>query len=127
MRASGWLCLGPILLCLLDGGLTLLGQPDGYWAGEFARATEWNPLGRRLLLLHPLAFALALLGWAGLVSAAALLLPARAARALTLLVQVGHTCGAATWLARLGGPGWVAVAALFVASRLLLDWSRRRA
>jgi hypothetical protein len=120
------LCVGPVLFCLLDGGLTLQGQPDAYWAGDFHQARELNPLGRWPLERHPLLFGAALLCWGCVFCTAILRLPARLARPLSLAVQLGHTLGAASWLVRLGVPGWLLVFPLLLASRLVFDWAWKR-
>jgi len=49
-------CLLPILLTALDYGLTLAGQPKEYWAGDYGRAHEMDPILHTLLVYHPLAF-----------------------------------------------------------------------
>jgi hypothetical protein len=127
MRSRNWLCLGPVLFCLLDGGLTLHGQPDAYWDGDYEQVLEWNPLGRSSLQQHPFLFVLSLVAWAAIFTSLVLTLSINLARPLSFAVQLGHTIGAASWLARLGALGWVGVLLLFWFSRLLLDWTWRRA
>jgi hypothetical protein len=122
----GWLCIGPLLFCLLDGGLTLQGQPDAYWAGQYDWAVELNPLGRWPLQAHPAWFAAALLCWALAFCSAILYLPDNLARPFSFAVQFGHTLGAASWLARLGVSGWILCVPLLFASRLVFDWTWRQ-
>lgn len=55
-RGHAWLCCGPAIFCVLDCVLTLHGQPQVYWAGQFEQAVEFNPPFLWLLQLHPLAF-----------------------------------------------------------------------
>ena len=116
-----WLCVGPVLLCLLDGGLTLQGQPDVYWAGHYEHASELNPLGRWPLERHPLLFAAALLCWVVLFCASLFYLSDPWARPASLAVQFGHTVGAASWLLKAGAFGWLAGVLLFSAALPLLD------
>jgi hypothetical protein len=128
MKPRSWLCIGPAIFCLLDGGLTLLGQSDFYWSGKFHEAVEWNPLALWILRQHPLLFTLSLILWIAIICMLIVSLPSNLARVVALSVQLGHTFGAATWLIRLGTWGWVGVAVLFLSSRLLLDrtWERAR-
>jgi hypothetical protein len=120
-QGRAWLCVGPLLFCLLDGVLTLQGQSDAYWGGAYEQAHELNPLGLWPLQRHPSLFAAALGAWVLAFTAALFLLPALFARPLAFAVQVGHTLGAASWLVRLGACGWLACLPLLLASRLVLD------
>src|SRR5205823_11479721 len=115
-----WLCLGPLLLCLLDGVLTLAGQPGEYWQGDFEQAVEWNPVGRWPLQRHPLLFVAVLACWMAGFTGAICLLPGNLTRPVAFAVQVGHTLGAASWLVRSGVYGWLACVPLLLASRLTL-------
>ncbi|GEM_PF-5591014 len=33
MRRRLWLCLPPLVMCLIDDAITLRAQPDVYWSG----------------------------------------------------------------------------------------------
>jgi hypothetical protein len=122
MRAGrAWLCVGPVLLCLLDAGLTLQGQSAAYWAGSYDQARELNPLGRWPLQTHPVLFAAAVLCWVAVFCTAIFRLRARTARLLSPAVQFGHTVGAASWLARAGALGWLVAVLLLSGSGLLLE------
>src|SRR5215831_14552590 len=95
-------CLLPILLTALDYGLTLAGQAKEYWAGDYARVKEGDPLLHALLAWHPLAFiavnAALTLGFVGLI----LLTPRIVAAIFSIMVSVLHWAGASSWLV-LGG------------------------
>src|SRR5262249_39553961 len=52
-----WWCLPAIVLCAADGLLTLWGQPEEYWSGNYASIREGHPVAAWFLSLHPLAFA----------------------------------------------------------------------
>jgi hypothetical protein len=125
MKERIHLCFGPVLFCLLDGSLTLLGQPAEYWAGNWHYANELNPLGYWGLGQHPYVFAVLLAGWMALVAALILLLPARFAIVVSLAVQAGHTLGAASWLLR--AFGILGCVPLVLLSRVLMDraWRSR--
>jgi hypothetical protein len=115
------LCLGPIFFCLLDGCLTLHGQAEEYWNGNYRLVEELNPLGRWALEIHPLVFVTVLLCWIGFFSACILLLPKNLAMVCSFLVQMGHTLGSCSWAIR--DHGWLACIPLLIASRLVLDWT----
>ncbi len=118
-----WLCLPPIVLCLLDGALTLLGQPAQYWGGDFACANEWNPLFAPILQRHPLAFiaggALSITGF----TLAIVYLPIIPAVWVSLGFSMGHAIGAAGWFIREGSWGWLAGGVLLVAAERLTRWA----
>jgi hypothetical protein len=115
-----------VLFCLLDGGLTLQGQPDAYWQ-DYGNAEELNPLGLWPLQRHPLLFVAALLCWVVVFCTSIVLLSDNLARPLSFVVQLGHTVGGASWLGRPGGLSWMAAALLLLASRAVLDLTWRRA
>lgn len=121
-----WL-LGPALaLYAADIGLTLAGQPAGYWRGDFASAVEVNPLAHPLLAAHPLVFAGAAAVWAVAFSVVILCGPPSVAKWSSYSLALGHAIGGGTWLARHGTSGWVAaVVYLFAASWLAgICWRR---
>jgi hypothetical protein len=92
------LCLPLVLAAALDGALTLAGQPDRYWAGDYTHVNEGSPTFRHLLAYHPAAF---VLGWSGYVlvlAALILLLPQTLALTTGLAATVAYTWGASTWL-----------------------------
>ena len=119
-----WLCLPPLAACAADVAATLIGQGARYWSGDFAHVTEWNPLARGLLRLHPLAFVAAAAGSCAVVAAMAVLLNRRLAVVIAFVVTFGHTVAAAAWAARAGPVGiGIAVAMLVGAERLVcLSW-----
>ena len=121
------MCLGPVIFSILDEVLTLLGQPAEYWSGNFDQVLEWNPLANWALCQDPTYFVIGSLFWAVIYCTSILCLPANAARVLAFLVQFGHTLGASSWLARMGPVGWVAAVALIAISRLVLDFTWKRA
>jgi hypothetical protein len=119
------LWVGPVLLGLLDVGLTMAGQPPAYWAGDRLAAHEANPLAAWLLHAHPAAFAVAA---AGLLAGYVVLierLPSSLARVAAFVILFLHALGASSWLARHGLPGLVAAAALLAAASWLVGWSWR--
>ncbi len=97
-RNALWLLLPPIAMCSLDFGLTLYGQSDAYWRGDFSAVNEGSPSFAHYLSLHPLAFVAAGILWIAIFSTVILLLPERFALTLVVAIVIGHMAGAATWL-----------------------------
>jgi hypothetical protein len=97
-RRALWLLLPPIALCALDGSLTLYGQPETYWAGDYAAFLEGSPSFAHYLSIHPMVAVGAFALWVAIFSALILLLPEKLALILAVAVTVGHMAGAATWL-----------------------------
>src|SRR6516164_658675 len=80
MKPRCWLLFGPLLFCILDGGLTLQGQSHEYWEGRFDQAEEMNPLGLWPLRQGPDMFLIALFCWITTFGFAIFLLPENLAR-----------------------------------------------
>jgi hypothetical protein len=127
MRSHIWLCVAPLLFCLIDGAVTLHGQPAAYWAGQYDQAIEWNPLVRWFMVQHPLLLLLGACGRIFSFCALILLLPDNMARVVAFLVQLEHTIGAASWLTRFGMPGWAGCVVLLLLSRVVLETTWRAA
>ena len=113
-RARFWLWLPPLAACWADVAATLLGQGRRYWSGDYCQVTEWNPLARELLRLHPLAFVIAAAASCVLVAAAVMVLNWQLAVAIAFIVTFAHTVAAAAWAARSGIWGMVAAVGLLV-------------
>jgi hypothetical protein len=87
-----------MLLCLLDNTLTLLGQSEEYWAGNYSQAREGSPTFDSLLRISPWADVAGIAVWIGVFVGIILLLPDTLALIVSIAVTLGHTVGAATWL-----------------------------
>ncbi len=95
------LCVVPVLLAVLDGSVTLAGQPAAYWAGDYSQAREGTP-GFRVLLTHgPAAYVAGLGVWVLAFVGMILLLPSTLALAVCLQFTLGHAIGAFSWINRL--------------------------
>ena len=93
------LCLVPVTLAMLDGSVTLIGQPAAYW-GDHSRVLEGTP-GFRILLAHsPAAFIAGHIVWQLAFVGMILLLPSTPALAVCLMFTLGHTIGAFSWINR---------------------------
>jgi hypothetical protein len=121
-----WLCIPPLAACGADVVATLVGQGRRYWSGGYAHVTEWNPVARQLLRLHPLTFVAAASLACAFVVTGVVLLNRRLAVVLAFAVTFCHAAAAASWAARAGPAGVaVAVAMLVGAERLVaLSWRR---
>ena len=97
------LCLIPVLLAVLDGSVTLIGQPAAYW-NDHSRVLEGTP-GFRILLTHsPAAFIAGHLVWQLAFVGMILLLPSTPALAISLMFTLNHTIGAFSWINRFHFP-----------------------
>jgi len=138
---SLWLLAPPVILCSLDLGLTLYGQSDTYWTGDYRHVNEVSPSFGKYLAIHPLAFVAAGLVWIGIFSSLIAILPEMLAMTVSICVVIGHMTGAASWLAYRFA-SYQGCNALFLLTALLIvtafnlgrsdkghaliDWSRTR-
>lgn len=94
------LCLVPVFLAMLDGLVTLIGQPEAYWEGDYSKALEGTP-GFRILLTHgPAAYAVGLAVWVMAFVGMILMLPSTLALAICFQFTLGHALGAFSWINR---------------------------
>jgi hypothetical protein len=127
-RQKLWLCLPAVMMCALDAGLTLVGQRQGYWAGDRTVINESNPVGYVLLAWHPLAFVGGILVWMAIFCGVALALPKRLAASVVLLAM-SHAGGASIWLLYFDWPrpvGMLVAAVFLLTADVLIGWSWRR-
>jgi hypothetical protein len=82
----------------LDGTITLIGQPEEYWAGNYSLAMEGNPTFDSLLRMSPRAAVAVFAVWIGVYVGIILLLPDTLALIVSIAVTLLHAVGAATWL-----------------------------
>ena len=120
-----WLVVPPALLCMLDFGLTLYGQSESYWSGNFSDANEISPSFAQYLAIHPLAFVGAGLLWIISFSSIVVLLPEILALTVSIAVVIGHMGGAATWFAY-RFHNYQACNALFLATAFIVVLSFKR-
>jgi hypothetical protein len=118
LRQRLWLCLPALLMYNLDVGLTLAGQDEVYWGGDYSSPDELNPPAHLLLSIHPLLFVAAAVLWEIVFCGLILWLPPRLAAPVALLIAIGHTYGACTWIAYWGELGYV----LVVLHPLMAGW-----
>lgn len=97
-------CLLPILLTALDYGMTLAGQPNEYWAGDYSQARELDPILHTLLVCHPLAFIAVNVALTLVLIGLILLTPRIMAVILSIMTSLIHWAGASTWFFSLGYP-----------------------
>ena len=121
-----WLCISPILLCLVDQGLTLGGQPEAYWAGDYTKANEGNPVLRWCLQQHPAASAAYDLAWIALFGFFIVVLPWQIAKTISLGVALGHIVGSGTWMWWRYELYWL-FPVMLLSSAALIVWTGERA
>lgn len=114
------LCLPPAIFCLADGAITLAGQSEAYWSGQYHLVNEGSPTFNQLLQIHPLAFVAGILGWAMVFSGIILLLPETLALIVSIAVTFGHTLGTATWILYRFQYGYQACNGLLLSSAIIL-------
>jgi hypothetical protein len=126
-RRRFWLCIPPMLLCLLDGGLTLASRGEPYWSGVYATADEANPLFKPILQWHPLAFVAA--GAMSLAAFSVVIVLSRIdiAVLVSFCLSLGHAIRAAGWCVRQGNWGWVAACAILLAAERVTRWAWKNA
>lgn len=91
------LCVPPLVLGLVDGSLTLVGQSSFYWENYLA-VNEANPIFASLLQVHPVAFLAGAVAWLAMLCTMIVLLPQLAALILSIAITFGHTIGSGNWL-----------------------------
>lgn len=89
---SLWLVVPPILMCCLDFGLTLYGQSDVSWSGNYQDVNEISPSFGQYLSMHPMAFVAAGVIWTGIFSSLISLLPEKLGMTLNTLItgEISH-------------------------------------
>lgn len=100
-RHRFWLCVAPIAVFGLDIGLTLYGQPERYWTGEYSYALEGSPEVRRVMQIHPVLLYFLIAAWIGVIVTLVLALPGVMAEWFAAAVVLGHVIGTSSWIHRL--------------------------
>ncbi|MEO0532064.1 MAG: hypothetical protein AAF266_16040 [Planctomycetota bacterium] len=98
VRRALWLIVPPTLVCLFDIGLTMAGQSEAYWAGDYSAVEELSPSAAHYLSIHPLYAAGMAAVWIGLFTVVIALLPEFLALTVSIAIVIGHLTAATTWL-----------------------------
>lgn len=119
-----WLCRPPIIVCALDGCMTLWGQPAAYWAEGYSAVRESNPLAASLLTFHPLAFVASGIPYVLIVGGAIFMPPWRFSVVIAFVVTISHLVGVFAWTVALLGEssGLLALLAPALVALLLISW-----
>ncbi len=104
-RSKLLLCLPPVLMDLVDAGLTLALQPAEYWQSH-AAANEASPLWALFLTTGPAAFAASVAAYLALVCACIVLAPKRVSLMISVVVCLWHVAGAWSWTNHFGAAGY---------------------
>ena len=91
------LCVPPLVLGLVDGALTLVGQGSIYWE-DYLAVNEANPVFATLLQVHPVAFLAGAAAWLAMLCTMIVVLPRLPALILSIAITFGHTIGSGSWL-----------------------------
>jgi len=114
------LCIPPLILCLIDQTITLIGQTPAYWSGDYSNAREGNPWFSWLLRQHPLAFEAGILLWIVVFTCAILFLPRFVSMVLSVAIVLGHTWGTASWLCLKYTHGYWYTIGVFILSSIVI-------
>ncbi|WP_020472606.1 hypothetical protein [Zavarzinella formosa] len=121
-----WLVVPTWLFFAIDVILTLIGQPEEYWAGDYSTANEINPLAFLILTRSPWLFAGLSVVWGAILGVVVLWWRHPWTGWLAAGVAFAHVLGGGTWIIRAGPWGWgLAVIYLALASRFS-RWCWRR-
>ena len=93
-----WLCLPPALFTLIDYAVTVRGQPDAYWSGDYDAAFEGNPVVRWCMTAHPWLFHGLTFVWIASFSAFIVKTPRPFARLASLAIAFSHAYCVSTWM-----------------------------
>jgi hypothetical protein len=97
-RQHLWLLVAPVVVHLLDAGLTLWGQPSAYWQPGRTQVNELSPEANQLLHIHPAAFLGGVAAWMAVYSSLIFLLPRWPAMVVAATVTIGHMVWACSWV-----------------------------
>jgi hypothetical protein len=126
MNSRRWLLAPAAVLFVVDAGLTLAGQTDTYWAGDYGTAVEGNPIAHPLLVRSPWLFAGLAVVWLAIFSAVVLFWRHPTAVGIAVLIAVAHAIGGASWITRVGSWGLFAAGAYIALAAQAAGWCWRR-
>lgn len=113
----------PFVLSLIDAGVTLSYQPEGYWEGDRSVVIEGNPIVWLVLRIHPVLLVPGYVGWYGLFWWLIFRTPAWIGLRLCAFLILGHQVAIAGWLVRFHEHGWWWTAALWCVFLPLGAWA----
>ncbi len=126
MQARVWLLAPAATLYCGDVTFTLVGQPHGYWQGDYQLAQEANPLAHVLLARSPWLFLGVATAWLMLLSAVILFWRHPLATWTAVLLAIGHAIGAASWFTPYGVWGYAMAVVYLVAAAQATGWCWKR-
>lgn len=97
-RRRLWLCLPPVVMCLIDDAITLRGQSSAYWSGHWGDGFDANPVVQFCMQHHFLTMQALTAAWIAAFSALIILGPRRIALFVSLALTFAHGSAASTWL-----------------------------
>jgi hypothetical protein len=93
-----WLCLPPAVFALIDYAVTMRGQPEAYWSGNYDAVNEGNPVVRWCMTAHPALFHGLTFVWIAAFSAFIVKTPRPLARFASLAIAFSHAFCIGTWM-----------------------------
>lgn len=118
-----YLWIAPLVMCLIDAGLTLVGQSEYYWGGYYQHVNEASPDAHTLLTIHPAVFVIGISVWMLGAAFLLVLLPTYLALVFSTIATIGHTLGAASWMVFRFQLSYQAIMGLCAVAGLLLATS----
>ena len=106
MKSRLWLCLPIIVTDLMDATVTLLGQPPDYWKGSYNLVSEFNPIARWFMFIHPLGAVIYILLDIAAISFLIVVLPLMLSKVLSAFWAIGSAKAIYNWLVGPLHMGW---------------------
>jgi hypothetical protein len=104
-----WLVLAAMVPYGCDIAITLYGQSNEYWKGDFSQTIEGNPIAHWILRFGPIPFAIFATTWASIIIFAIITFSQRYSVGLSLMLVICHAIGFGSWLTAIQGWGWLLV------------------
>jgi hypothetical protein len=101
-----WLCVPIVLTDILDATVTMLGQPPEYWQGSYKLVSEFNPIARWLLAIHPLGIVIYTILDIAVISMLILVMPLMMSKTLSAFWAIGSAKAVYNWLVGPLHMGW---------------------
>ena len=118
-----WMFFPILLPYICDITLTLIGQPEQYWQGNYLAVAEANPISHWFLAKHPVVYILysiaRFLGY-GLFIA---ILPLKFSRIVSIFLILAHTVGAYGWAKNVFYVGYWERVGLLILPAILIAYS----
>ncbi len=126
MKSRLWILLPAAGLYLIDVSLTLSGQSNEYWSGNYLTAIEANPIAYPLLTIHPWLFLSLSIVWLAIFSAIVIFWNHPAAGWMAVIIAGAHAIGVASWLTTIKPWGTVLAVGYIALTAQMSTWCWRK-